>query len=437
KKLIGITVVLLFIGTGISSVIADNPEILADEVPPVITNALVTPTTQTRVGTVNITCEVTDDIAVNLVKVNITYPDATTQNFSMIYDNKTYMAYLNQSYDQIGDYYLFIWANDTSGNQNQSNQLHFKIINQQPNIPSNPSPPDGATDISTTAILSWDGGDPDGDACEYDVFFGINNPPGQVTNNQPEVTYDPDLSPSTTYFWYIISSDGNGGSATGEVWSFTTSSGGSGNVSCEITNPGEPGIYIGGQKRINLPGTVFVYGSITITVMANATSGIMKVEFYIGSTLKATDSQAPYEYTWRKLISGRNIIKVIAYDNDNNTAEDTIQVFKWRIHPALILAGTYGSFKAVQRVLQGKPIIGWTIIRGVVLNVKEQGNDIIFRAVRLHFTEITGTKSSTGVIRGKRVQISDVGLNRMLTIGPFGSLSYVFAISYGELKELN
>ena len=80
---------------------------------------------------------------------------------------------------------------------------------------------------------------------------------------------------------------------------------------------------------------------------------------------------------------------------------------------------------------------GWTIIRGVIENVKKEGNDLYFRAVRLHYTEITGMEMSTGIIKLKRCRISDMGPDRQLTFGPFGSFTWLFSINHGCLTELD
>ncbi|MBU0498021.1 MAG: PKD domain-containing protein [Candidatus Thermoplasmatota archaeon] len=81
-------------------------------------------------------------------------------------------------------------------------------------------------------------------------------------------------------------------------------------------------------------------------------------------------------------------------------------------------------------------IFGWTIIRGFVGNMKKQGNDLYFRAIRLNYTEITGMEISTGILRFKRCRISDMGPDRQLTFGPLGSFTWIFGICHGGLTEL-
>jgi hypothetical protein len=96
--------------------------------------------------------------------------------------------------------------------------------NLPPNVPSNPDPADGATDVSIEKILSWDGGDPNsGDVVTYDVYFGIDSSPPLVDEDIEETEYDPGtMELATTYYWQIVSEDSQGLTADGDIWSFTT-----------------------------------------------------------------------------------------------------------------------------------------------------------------------------------------------------------------------
>jgi hypothetical protein len=97
--------------------------------------------------------------------------------------------------------------------------------NNPPYIPSNPSPADGSIDQDININLSWSGGDPDGDAVTYDVYFEANDdtPDVLVSANQPGTTYDPGtLAYSTHYYWQIVAEDEHGATSTGPVWDFVT-----------------------------------------------------------------------------------------------------------------------------------------------------------------------------------------------------------------------
>ena len=100
---------------------------LCDGIPPEITNVSIHPQIQLINGSVNISinisCDVSDNLGVNQVWINITYPDGTIHNFSM---NPGYL--FNQTYSQIGLYQFSISANDTNGNVNLSLGHTFQIM---------------------------------------------------------------------------------------------------------------------------------------------------------------------------------------------------------------------------------------------------------------------------------------------------------------------
>jgi len=87
-----------------------------------------------------------------------------------------------------------------------------------PDPATNPSPADGATDVSIDADLSWTAG---AGATSHDVYFGTTSP-GDFQGNQAGTTFDPGtLANDTTYYWRIDEKNA-AGTTTGVVWSFTT-----------------------------------------------------------------------------------------------------------------------------------------------------------------------------------------------------------------------
>lgn len=98
--------------------------------------------------------------------------------------------------------------------------------NNPPYEPSNPNPPDGATNVSCP-ILSWTGGDPDpDDIVSYVFIFGDTNPPDTVYYNGSDtsILLSEPLDYDTTYYWQIVAWDNHGASTHGPIWSFTTKS---------------------------------------------------------------------------------------------------------------------------------------------------------------------------------------------------------------------
>jgi len=93
-----------------------NGSVQIDANPPVISNVSASPNIQEISGFVNISAMVIDNVAVDTVCVNISYPDNSWENIS-ITDNKTGdIYYCNQSYNMMGLHYYSIWANDTVDN---------------------------------------------------------------------------------------------------------------------------------------------------------------------------------------------------------------------------------------------------------------------------------------------------------------------------------
>jgi VCBS repeat-containing protein len=92
-----------------------------------ITDVQATPSVQEPGGWVNITCNVSAQAGVNQVKVNITYPNGSFVNQTMINIPGTESYYHNDTYSLIGTYTYYIWANDVEGNSTKSSTYSFLI----------------------------------------------------------------------------------------------------------------------------------------------------------------------------------------------------------------------------------------------------------------------------------------------------------------------
>ncbi len=126
-------------------------------------------------------------------------------------------------------YYWRIVAEDMAGDTARSPVWTFTtayagFVNSPPNMPSDPDPVDGATDIDTAVTLSWTGGDPDTwDIVLYDVHFGTDPMPPLFSSGLDSTRLDIDgLDHGTQYYWNIVAKDDQNDSAVGEVWDFTT-----------------------------------------------------------------------------------------------------------------------------------------------------------------------------------------------------------------------
>ncbi|UCD14423.1 MAG: PKD domain-containing protein [Thermoplasmatales archaeon] len=174
-------------------------------------------------------------------------------DFSFIINNSTAYFNASSSYDRDGTIMSYDWdfGDDTSGtgmiiNHTYSENRTYKVtltvtddddkqgswsqfvrigINRAPYSPSDPEPPDGATDVDVNADLSWNCSDPDNDPLTFNVYFEADDPTPDVlvSENQTENTYDPgEMNINTTYYWKIVAWDDRGASTSGPIWNFTT-----------------------------------------------------------------------------------------------------------------------------------------------------------------------------------------------------------------------
>jgi len=223
--------------------------------------------------------------------------------------------------------------------------------NNPPYVPHDPSPTNGATDVVIGIDLSWTGGDPDGGLVTYDVYFDTSKPPSQVAWNQTGDTYDPGiLDYETTYYRRIIAWDDFGASAEGPIWNFTTTH--PVELEVTITRPENESFYLRNRRLFSLPRNIIVYGPIDITVNTTSSIGIESVELYINEKLVETFTEESFSYRWTPILCSRYTIRVITFDENGGQAEDQIIVFKWRVHPLLILAGTLILLKFRPRILR-------------------------------------------------------------------------------------
>jgi hypothetical protein len=87
-----------------------------------------------------------------------------------------------------------------------------------PGAASSPSPANSVTDVNVTTDLSWTAGS---GATSHNVYFGTSSP-GASQGNQTATSFDTGtMDANTTYYWRIDEVN-SGGTTTGTVWNFTT-----------------------------------------------------------------------------------------------------------------------------------------------------------------------------------------------------------------------
>ncbi len=151
-----------------------------------------------------------------------TDPDGDPLTFSIVSGPGTIVGsnYTWTVAGPIGPRVITVRASDGKGHSETSFTITVK---GPPNVPSNPSPANNAINQNYPNVtLSWTGGDPDGDAVTYDLYFGTaSNPPLHSTNLTSTSFVKGSLQSYTKYYWKIVAKDGVS-TTTGPIWNFTT-----------------------------------------------------------------------------------------------------------------------------------------------------------------------------------------------------------------------
>ncbi len=113
------------------------------------------------------------------------------------------------------------WVFDPKSRKVSHSQANINFVGTRvPSIPHSPNPPNLASGVATSVILSWSC---EGSLLNYDVYFGTtpqNMKKVAININSP--TYHlSNLRYATEYFWKVLARN-SVGSASGPVWEFTT-----------------------------------------------------------------------------------------------------------------------------------------------------------------------------------------------------------------------
>ena len=278
----------------------------------------------------NISCKVTDNIAVKDVFLNITYPDGTNYNFS-IKNNKTdSIYYCNKAYNMLGTYSFFIFAIDDYGNKNKSQTYEFEIDDTTPPVVGIIYPKGGEI-VGGKVTIKWNATDNYGKNLLITIKYSPNNGATWhliVSDTENDGEYEWDTSKLESGDSYLISVSakdvaGNIGKDVSDKFTVDNT-----NPTLAIQKPKAGRLYIFDREIMPLVGNkAIIIGKITIVAEAqDQPAGIEKVEFYVDGSLKAEDNSTPYEWIWDERTIGKHTIKVIAYDKAGNKETREVEV---------------------------------------------------------------------------------------------------------------
>jgi len=245
----------------------------------------------------------------------------------LVSENQNQTKYNPSTLEFDTTYYWQIVAEDDSGATTSGPIWSFTTRgNEAPNEPSNPDPEDGETDVAIDKILSWTGGDPDGDDVTFDVYFGVNSPPPKVKSNQSDKTYNPPgtLDFDTDYYWRIVAWDEFSYSSTGPEWSFSTEE------NLPPNEPSEPDPE-DGETDVSIGVTLWWTGG-------DPNSGdIVKYDVYFGTNNpppKVTSNQSSEAYDPDTMdLNTTYYWQIVSWDKEGLTKSGNIWQFTTELEP--------------------------------------------------------------------------------------------------------
>jgi parallel beta-helix repeat protein len=217
---------------------SDGQFLIYDIEVPSIVNPIALPYPQEVYGFVNISATVIDNYDTPGVSLNITGPDGSWQNVTMVRMGAVY--FYNQPYDQVGIYQFIIWANDTSVNWNNS-AGDIEIIDSTP--PTANAGNDKEVPQGSLIILDGNASSDNYLIVNYTWSF-LDNVPIVLYGDNPGYVFN-----NIGNFEIVLTiEDSFGNSDVDKVWINVT----------DVTRPGISGFAI-------TPNPQEVYGNVNIT----------------------------------------------------------------------------------------------------------------------------------------------------------------------------
>ena len=128
-------------------------------------------------------------------------------------------------------YYWKVVVSDGHGGKSEGDVWSFTTKNRSPETPYDPDPENGETNVELNKVLSWNGGDPDGDDVRYWVYLSTDKNLVDSKDTSAEIVSDSELTSvdasnmldgHTTYYWKVVAKDGRGGISESPTWVFET-----------------------------------------------------------------------------------------------------------------------------------------------------------------------------------------------------------------------
>ena len=202
-------------------------------------------------------------------------------------------------------YKLAVTAKNAAGKTSKASTLTTSTAPCSDATP--PSPPAGLTETSatqTSATVAWASSTDNVAVAGYGVFVD-----GASVGTTAATTYSVSgLTCGSTHTVAVDAFDSAGNHSTQRSISAATSV-------CSDTTP--PTVSVTAPA-----GGATVSGTVPVTASASDNVAVASVEFWVDGAKKATDTSAPYSYSWdtTQVLGGPHTILVKAVDTSNNSA---------------------------------------------------------------------------------------------------------------------
>jgi hypothetical protein len=253
-------------------------------------------------GTVAVSANASDNVGVTKVEFYVNGAlQATDTSTPYLYSwNTTSLA--------AGSYTLMAKAYDAAGNVGQSSNVTVNVVNDTtaPTV-SVTAPASGAT-VSGTVAIAATASDNVG---VTKVEFYENGVLLSATNVSPY-----------SYNWNTTSVANGSYNLTAKAYDAANNVGQSSTVAVTVNNTDT----IPPTVSISAPANnATVSSTVSVTATASDNVGVTKVEFYVNNVLQATDSAAPYTFSWNTtaLANGSYALSAKAYDAANNVGQSS------------------------------------------------------------------------------------------------------------------
>ena len=132
-----------------------------------------------------------------------------------------------ENFEYLTKYYWQVIVRDDKGLANANSPVWSfttaQSLNLAPNKPVAINPAANSIEVPRRPTFSWSGGDPDGDAVAYDLYYDTLSPPTTLrAENLSAVSWtsQSDLNAGGRYYWKIVARDSHGSETSSDIFSF-------------------------------------------------------------------------------------------------------------------------------------------------------------------------------------------------------------------------